>query len=73
MANQADLPPGQSPPSIPERFSMRLIKLAAYALFGYVLYEFFVGLAHEPQAGAPLAPQSSRRVRSKLQAGSAAR
>lgn len=52
---------------------MRLFKLAAYALFGYVLYEFCVGLAQEPQSGAPIAPRSSRRVRTKVQAGSAAR
>jgi hypothetical protein len=31
---------------------MRLLKLAAYALFGYALYEFIRGMMNEAQAGA---------------------
>ena len=30
---------------------MRLIKLAAYALFGYALYEFFRGMSQEAGGG----------------------
>ena len=30
---------------------MRLLKLAAYALFGYALYEFVRGMVNEAQAG----------------------
>ena len=30
---------------------MRLIKLAAFALFGYALYEFFRGMAQDTQLG----------------------
>ncbi len=30
---------------------MRLIKLAALALFGYALYEFFRGMLHDTQLG----------------------
>jgi hypothetical protein len=30
---------------------MRLLKLAAYALFGYALYEFVRGMMNEAQAG----------------------
>ncbi|MDP9174534.1 MAG: hypothetical protein M3O30_11800 [Planctomycetota bacterium] len=32
---------------------MRLMKAAAYALLGYVLYELFLGIADEASSGRP--------------------
>ena len=39
---------------------MRLIKLAAFALFGYALYEFFRGMLQDTQLGAQLGEAVNR-------------
>jgi hypothetical protein len=39
---------------------MRLIKLAAFALFGYALYEFFRGALQDTQLGAQLGDAFNR-------------
>ena len=39
---------------------MRLIKLAAFALFGYALYEFFRGVLQDTQIGAQLGEALNR-------------
>lgn len=39
---------------------MRLIKLAAFALFGYALYEFFRGALQDTQLGARLGDAFNR-------------
>ena len=39
---------------------MRLIKLAAFALFGYALYEFFRGMAQDTQLGNRLGDAFNR-------------
>ena len=39
---------------------MRLIKLAAFALFGYALYEFVRGMAQDTQLGNRLGAASNR-------------
>lgn len=39
---------------------MRLIKLAAFALFGYALYEFFRGVLNDTQVGAQLGNAMNR-------------
>lgn len=39
---------------------MRLIKLAAFALFGYALYEFFRGALHDTQLGEKLGDAFNR-------------
>lgn len=57
-----------------------LFKLAAYSLFGYVIYEFFVGLTQGTESSNPYtrtarlgSTESPRRSRSRIQAGSASR
>jgi len=39
---------------------MRLIKLAAFALFGYALYEFFRGMAADTQLGNQMSSAFNR-------------
>ena len=39
---------------------MRLIKLAAFALFGYALYEFFRGALHDTELGDRLGEAFNR-------------
>ena len=39
---------------------MRLIKLAAFALFGYALYEFFRGMLQDTQLGAQMGEAFNR-------------
>ncbi len=39
---------------------MRLIKLAAFALFGYALYEFFRGMMNDTQLGNQLGEAFNR-------------
>jgi hypothetical protein len=46
---------------------MRLIKVFAYSLLGFVLYELYLGLTEGTQAGAPQAPaRSSGRPRKRV-------
>jgi hypothetical protein len=43
--------------------AMRLVKLLAYSLLGYVLYELFLGLTEGAQPHASIVPRSSRAKR----------
>ena len=48
---------------------MRLIKLAAFALFGYALYEFFRGALQDTQIGAQLGDAFNRATQGQGQGG----
>ncbi len=48
---------------------MRLIKLAATALFGYALFEFFRGMLHEAQIATAGAEPSGAAARSSKRPG----
>jgi hypothetical protein len=48
---------------------MRLIKLAAFALFGYALYEFFRGVLQDTQLGAQLGDAFNRATQGQGQQG----
>ena len=43
--------------------AMRLVKLLAYSLLGYVLYELFLGLTEGAQEHAAISPRSARAKR----------
>ena len=48
---------------------MRLIKLAAFALFGYALYEFFRGALQDTQLGAQIGDAFNRASQGQGQQG----
>jgi hypothetical protein len=57
---------------------MRLIKLMAYLLFGYALYEFVRGVVEEPEPAHPAhpaqrSPQKGSAARKQSNQGRAAR